>query len=141
MRTSPTGEIWVGTGFGLGRYNKTSDDFKWYLPKDGLSGASIRSIEFDDNGMWVSTNNGLDFYDGVSFKKFSGVDGLDGNRVQVMHYSKPKRTLFLGTTSALYALKDDKFSPIHVPELANAAILSLQTYKDSLLVLVLAEEV
>jgi signal transduction histidine kinase len=135
VRSSPLGEIWVGTSFGLGHYNKATDDFKWYLPKDGLSGASVRFIEFDDNGMWVSTNNALDFYDGKSFKRFSAADGLDGNRVQVMHYSKPKKTLFVGTTSALYALRDEKFSTIPVPELANAAILSIQTYKDSLLVL------
>ncbi len=135
VRTSPSGEVWVGTSFGLGRYNKSTDDFKWYLPKDGLSGVAVRSIEFDDKGMWVSTNNGLDFYDGISFKKFSAADGLDGNRVQVVHYSKPRKTLYVGTTSAVYALVNEKFSAIPVPELSNAAILSLQTYKDSLIVL------
>ena len=135
VRSSPTGEIWVGTAFGLGRYNKVSDDFKWYLPKDGLSGGSVRSIEFDDKGMWVSTNSGLDYYDGVSFKKFSAADGLDDNNVRVLHFSKPTKKLYLGATSSLYALNGGKFSPIPVPEVANAAILSLETYKDSLLVL------
>ena len=135
VRSSPQGDLWVGTGFGLGRYDKSIDDFKWYLPKDGLSGMSVRSIEFDDRGMWVSTANGLDFFDGISFKKFSTADGLDGNQIQVLHYSKPSKTLYAGSTSTLYAFKGEKFSPIPVPELSNAAILSLQTYKDSLIVL------
>jgi ligand-binding sensor domain-containing protein/signal transduction histidine kinase len=135
VRSSPKGEIWVGTGAGLGRYNKSTDDFKWYLPTDGISGAAVRAIEFDDKGMWVSTNNGLDFFDGVSFRKFSAADSLDGNRIQVLHYSKPTKTLFLGTSSALYALKDERLTSISVPELANTPILSVQTYKESMLVL------
>jgi signal transduction histidine kinase len=135
VRSSPQGEIWVGTGFGLGRYNKSTDDFKWYLPTDGISGSAVRAIEFDDKGMWVSTNKGLDFYDGVSFRKISAADSLDGNRIQVLHYSKPTKTLFVGTSSALYALKDERFVSISVPELANTPILSVQTYKESLLVL------
>ena len=135
VRASPTGEIWVGSGFGLGRYNRLADDFQWYLPKDGLSGVNVRSVEFDDKGIWVSTNNALDYYDGLSFKKFSTADGLDENKVQIIHYSKPTKTLYAGTVSALYIFKNERFTPIPVPELANATILSLQTYKDSLLIL------
>lgn len=135
VKLSPAGELWVCTGFGLGRYNRISDDFNWHLPADGLSGAIVRSVEFDDEGMWISTNNGLDFYDGKSFKRYSTADGLDENRVQVVHYLKSSGTLYAGTSSTLHVFRNGKFIPIPVPELANAIILSLETYKESYLIM------
>jgi signal transduction histidine kinase/ligand-binding sensor domain-containing protein len=135
VEASPAGEIWVGTGYGLGHYDPASDGFRWYLQKDGLAGVNVRCIQFDDKGLWVSTNNGLQYFDGRSFKRYSTADGLDEGRVHVMHYAKDTKTLYAGTMAALYMLKDEKFIPIPIPEIAYASILSLDSYKNSYLLM------
>ena len=41
IKVSPKGEVWVGTGYGLGRYNRETNSFRWYVPDDGLAGPSV----------------------------------------------------------------------------------------------------
>jgi ligand-binding sensor domain-containing protein/signal transduction histidine kinase len=135
IKISPEGEVWVGTGFGLGRYNKAADTFRWYLPADGLPAPGVMCIEFDEKGMWLGTNNGLSFFDGKSFKNFTEKDGLNDNRIHSLHYSKPLGALYIGTTTMLNAYQDGKFKTIHIPELANTSVITLQSYKNSTLVM------
>ena len=42
------GEIWIGTSFGLNRYNEKDDTFTSYTTKDGLANNTIYGILFDD---------------------------------------------------------------------------------------------
>ena len=135
IKVSPSGEVWVGTGYGLGRYNRETNSFRWYVPADGLSGPSVACIEFDDKGMWLGTNNGVTYFDGDSFKSFTQKDGLNDNRITAMHYSKSLKKLYVGTSTMINVFEDGKFNGIHVPELANVAVLTLRTYKDASLVI------
>ncbi len=133
IKESPAGEIWVGTGYGLGIYNKATDSFRWLLKEDGLPGTFISSIQFDDKGVWIGTGNGLCFYDGLSFKTYSTKEGLSHNTIATILYSKKHKTLFVGTEMALQTLKNGKIDSLYIPELVNTSILSLYSYKDSLL--------
>src|SRR5690606_24902894 len=81
VRVSPEGEVWAGTGYGLGRYDEKSDKFKWYLDHDGIPGVFTSCMEYAQNGMWFIANRNLTLYDGVSFKTFSEKDGLVGGSV------------------------------------------------------------
>ncbi len=134
IRQSPQGEIWVGTSFGLGRYNREKDSFQWFIPRDGLAGPAVLCMEFEENGLWIGTNNGLSFYDGKSFTNFRQKDGLNDNRVQALHYSKNRKTLYIGTPAMLNTF-DGEFKSVHIPELVNAPILTLRMYRDSQLVM------
>lgn len=133
VRVSPRGEVWVGTGNGLGQYNEMTDKFQWYVPSDGLPGKIVSDIEFSNDGIWISTNNGLCLYDGKEFKTFSKDDGLSDDHISQIHFSKSHNTLFVGTSTTLYAFRDGAFRPIHVPEFEDARVLSMQTYKEKFL--------
>ena len=135
---SPQGEVWIGTSYGLGHYNKDTDSFRWYSPEDGLAGNSITSIEFDEQGMWVGTHNGLSFYDGKTFKTFRQEEGLDDTNIRTLHYSKSSHTLYVATSTMLNAFQNGKFKKIHVPELAHTMALSVQSYENSNLVIATA---
>jgi ligand-binding sensor domain-containing protein/signal transduction histidine kinase len=135
VRVSPQNEVWVGSAFGLGHYDKIKNSFNWYLPKDGLAGGSIMTIEFTDEGMWIGTNNGLSFFDGKSFKNYSQKNGLTENRITNLYYSKHYKTLYIATATTLTSYKDGKFKILPLPELINTSILTIQPYKTSSLVL------
>ncbi len=53
--------IWIGTrGAGLCRYDKKTDEFKWFNKFSGLKEENIASIIEDENGnIWVSGNAGI----------------------------------------------------------------------------------
>ncbi|MBA4057983.1 MAG: hypothetical protein C0490_24920, partial [Marivirga sp.] len=86
IKESPDGTVWIGTSYGLGKYDKDKDKFQWFTREDGLPGYSVMSIEFDDKGMWVGSGNGLSFYDGKSFKNYNTADGLAANGVWTLRY-------------------------------------------------------
>ncbi len=135
VKESPDGTIWVGTGYGLGRYDKVNDSFHWYTREDGLSGYSILNIEFDDVGMWVGTPNGLNFYDGKSFKIYNTTHGLNANVIMALHYSKKYQTLFIGTDVGINSYKNGKIDEVTISQDVNTEVISLNPYLDSLLLI------
>lgn len=64
------GFVWFGTrGGGLTRYNGIK--FKTYTEKDGLSNNYIYDIlEDSKKNLWIATNNGISYFNGISFKNF-----------------------------------------------------------------------
>ncbi len=61
------GDIWIGTGVGLGRYNPKKDSLTFYLhdKNDPNSiGNSSANYVFEDsrNNLWIGTDSGLDLY-------------------------------------------------------------------------------
>jgi ligand-binding sensor domain-containing protein/signal transduction histidine kinase len=65
---SSGGEIWVGTAFGLNRYDRNNQKFEnyGYNPgtKNSLSNPIVQDIIEDSRGkLWISTRNGLNCYD------------------------------------------------------------------------------
>lgn len=80
------GEIWVGTSFGLNRFDKENEKFTRYTTKDGMANNTIYGILVDSYGNpWCSTNMGiskvnieknsvtnLDITDGLQSNEFNG---------------------------------------------------------------------
>lgn len=75
-------EIYFGTADGLIILNETTGGIKSFAKSDGLPGEVVCGIvSGNDNGMWISTNNGLSRYDKAngSFENFFVGDGIQGN--------------------------------------------------------------
>jgi len=54
------GKVWIGTTWGLDRFDKKTDQFVSYTVKDGLPDNEVSGILPDDNGnLWLSTSKGL----------------------------------------------------------------------------------
>ena len=79
---SKDGNIWIGTGEGLVRIDRTTKEKKFYTEEDGLASNSVSGILEDSNGhLWISTLNGLSRLNPntEAFKNFYRYDGLQEN--------------------------------------------------------------
>ncbi|MDQ3192538.1 MAG: T9SS type A sorting domain-containing protein [Bacteroidota bacterium] len=80
MALDSTGNIWIGTGNGLNKF----DGVNWtsFTTIDGLSDNVINDVEIDvNNNVWIATNNGLNMFDGNSFTVYN--NGV--NRIGIGH--------------------------------------------------------
>lgn len=134
---APNGTLWVGTQYGLGKYNAKDDSFTWYTSNEGLSASSISSIKFDQNGnLWIGTfSGGVNFFDGTTFKVYSLKHGLTSPNVLSSLYSRKHQALFIGSEFGLSRLVKDKATDEPIPEIENTSVLSINSFRDSLLLL------
>lgn len=134
---SPDGIIWVGTGYGLGRYHQNTDSFTWYTRDDGLSNAAVTSIQFDEEGnLWAGTfSGGVNYFDGKSFKAFTIRDGLSSNTVNAAYYSLTYKKLFIGNEFGISSIAGRRIQSISISGIENTSVTSIQAYQDSLLLI------
>jgi len=134
---SPKGDIWIGTYWGLGKYNPSKDDFAWFTRDDGLSNAAILGIQFDsEGGMWVGTHSGgVNYYDGKSFKPFTTKEGLTSNTVNALHFSAFHKKLFVGNEFGVCTISGSAVNHLPIGGLENTTVFSIQSYRDSLLLI------
>lgn len=135
VKEAPDGTIWVGSASGLGKYNKERDGFQWYSREDGLPGWAVTSLAFDGRGVYVGTGNGLSYFDGKTFTNYSTKDGLYTNGIWTILYDRKTQTLFIGTEIGVNTLQRGKIGKLPLPEIVNTSVLSINSYRDSLLLL------
>lgn len=76
------GNVWIGTRYGLNKFNPKNKTFKVYTTKEGLPNNTVYGILFDkENNPWVSTNLGIAKLDIKSdkFQTLGVADGLQSN--------------------------------------------------------------
>lgn len=76
------GYLWIGTNYGLNKFDKINEKFTTYTQKDGLANNTVYGVLLDNkNNPWVSTNNGISKLDinTKEFRNLSVVDGLQSN--------------------------------------------------------------
>lgn len=136
VKVSPDGSsVWVGTGYGLGRYNRQTDSFTWFTKDDGLIGYSIVTMEFDDRGgLWIGTHGGISYFDGKEFHNYNSAVLPKSVVSWSMHYSPRFHALFYGTEDGLNMIKDGTASAIPIAGLSSV-VTSIRPYRDSLLLL------
>jgi signal transduction histidine kinase/ligand-binding sensor domain-containing protein/DNA-binding response OmpR family regulator len=81
VKEDSKGFLWF-TSFGVTRYNPLNKTFQWFSKIEGLPDNAISDILEDNNGMmWISTGNGLAFFDpeNGSIRNFDRLDGLQEN--------------------------------------------------------------
>jgi signal transduction histidine kinase/DNA-binding response OmpR family regulator/streptogramin lyase len=104
-----------------------SDDFvintQQYTQEDGLSSNIVYATIKDNRGIvWISTNNGLNRFDGKQFKVFTTENGLVQNNTQ--HLYRDKEILWcLHISEKINDFKD--FSLFHTSE---ERVIDLKTY-------------
>ncbi len=137
MKTSPTGQLWIASSNGLGRYDESTDQFKWYRREDGLSSQYVVNLDFDDQGgIWCGTNGaGINYFDGKKFTYFTTEGGLLSRLPSAIRYFKKDKSLYVGSDAGLNVIHNDRISEIFLPEIVNTSIISIHTYNDSLLML------
>lgn len=130
---APDKSIWVGSSGGLGKFEEKKG-IAWYGPEDGLTGWSIVNICFDEKGnSWVGTGGGLNYFDGKKFIQYKTEQGLLADFIRSTHYSKKLKTLFIGTEFGINTITNGKVKQLRITGFENATILSIQPYRDSLL--------
>lgn len=97
--------VWIGTQYGLNKFDRKTKKFTIYKESDGLANNFISGILIDENdNLWISTNYGISKFD-PNKKKFSNFDvndGIQGNEFNGYAYFKSKSgEMFFGGTNGL----------------------------------------
>jgi ligand-binding sensor domain-containing protein/signal transduction histidine kinase len=137
LAESPEGQMWIGTLWGLGKYNEAKDGFDWFTRDDGLSNAAIMGLEFDEDGkLWIATHSGgVNYYDGKEFRSITINDGLSSNTVNSIHYSKYHKKIFIGNEFGVSVIDGTHVDPLSIGGLENTTVFSINSYRDSLLLI------
>lgn len=136
LARSAGGTVWAGGMNGVGRFDKSKNDFEWFTMKEGLAGNLIMSIQFDEkDNAWIITGSGISYYDGKKFNNYDEKDGLLTKRSQCAYYSKKLKTLYAGSDLGISTITDDKIGKLQFKEFVNTSILSINPYRDSLLLI------
>lgn len=134
---SPDGTLWIGTSYGLGKYNRKTDSFSWLTRADGLSSSVIINIQFDPDGnMYIGTfSGGVNYFDGKTFKHITMKQGLASDNISASHYSSYYKRLFVGTEFGVGAINHGLVEPMSIPQIDNAGVISIHSFQDSLLLI------
>jgi len=95
-----SGDLWVGTSWGLNRFDRQNKNFIRFTTDSGLPGNVINGIIPDrENTLWISTNRGLSRFDGKKkiFRNYDTRDGLQNDQFNPSSCLKSKSDeLFFG---------------------------------------------
>lgn len=131
---SNAGVIWVGTYYGLGRYNESTNDFTWYTMEDGLAANGVFNINFDHNDvMWIGTGRGINRYENGQFTTYQIDNENLSKGILSAYYSKRENQLYVGTENGVSTLKDGTFTVLPLSGIENTSVLCIEPYLDSLL--------
>lgn len=99
------GDIWIGTSYGLNKFDKKSETFTRYTTVDGLPNNTVYGILVDEiNNLWLSTNKGISKFNtkNNTFENFSVTDGLQANEFNGgAAYKNDKGEFFFGGINGL----------------------------------------
>ncbi len=137
IKQAVNGDIWVSSYDGLARFDRTLNKFQVFSQQDGLPSDRVRCFDFDlEGGIWVGTRNGVAYFkDGKVEKKYLVEDGLNSNRIFSIYYSSKENTVYAGTESGINIIRNGKVGKIEIPDFTNTTILSIQSFRDSLVLM------
>jgi signal transduction histidine kinase len=137
IKANQRNEVWVASFSGLGQYDSIKDNIKWFTREHGLTSQYISCIDFDERGnLWCGTiDGGLNYYDGKKFSKVTVTEGLNNQRIHAILYFKKFKKLFASGEYGLDVVEKGQVEKVKLPELASTPIITMSTYKDSLLLL------
>lgn len=121
--------LWIGTQYGLNKFNKDKEEFTRYTEVDGLANNFINGIVVDnENNIWASTNYGISKYDNEynKFVNYDVTDGLQGNEFNGYAYYKNKDgyIFFGGINGLTYFNPEDLVNKSFTPKVVIETIKS-----------------
>lgn len=94
LKTDQLGNIWMGTDWGLYKYDFKRDTFQHLTDQNGLSSNLVSSLNFDKNNrLWIGTDGG-------------GINVLDTQTGKFIYYTGREKGGTL-TSSAIFATYED----------------------------------
>lgn len=105
------GKLYAGSDGG-GLYIIDGDVIKNYTDADGLTSNVVSCIVKGENGLWIGTNNGLSYFDGV-FRSVSNIDF--SNNIYDMHFNDDKLYI-IGSKGIINATEDELLSTTPLSE-------------------------
>lgn len=106
------GNLWIGTSYGLNKFDKKSEVFTSYTKKNGLNNNTIYGVVLDIYGNpWMSTNNGISMIDvdNNTIVNLTITDGLQDNEFNGKAYYRSKKgELFFGGINGLNIFYPDE---------------------------------
>ncbi len=107
VRFSPLGELWVGTNYGISRFDPGLESFVEVALPPGF-GPDVTMIEFDSRGnVWIGAKNGLACRDNLSGDitvYTTDNSGLLDNYVNNLTFDELSGNLYVATSSGLSIL-------------------------------------
>jgi signal transduction histidine kinase/ligand-binding sensor domain-containing protein len=107
IKEDKKGNIWIGTRYGLNKFDVKTKKFTSYTTKNGLPNNTVYGILFDkQDNPWISTNLGISKLDLQSnrFQSLGITDGLQSNEFNGnASYQSKKGEFFFGGINGLNA--------------------------------------
>ncbi len=120
--------VWIGTNYGLLRYNIETRKSESYTEKDGLANNTVYGILLDDyDNPWISTNNGISKLNIKTnkFRNISNIDGLQSNEFNLSAYYKCRDGEFLfGGVNGL-----NSFYPDDISEESSSPVVTFDRFE------------
>lgn len=111
------GFIWIGTRDGLNKYDGYDIEVYRKIPFDSTSLVSnnIGSLLAQPGGLWIVTNEGLQWYD-FATKKFENVKFNEGEKPSrvITIFEDKLAGIWIGTTNGFYSVKRDKYQKRYI---------------------------
>ena len=112
------GNIWIGTSYGLNKFDKKSETFERYTAKDGIANNTIYGVLVDkQDNVWISTNKGISKInsDTNKIENFSVVNGLQGNEFNGnASFVSKSGELFFGGVNGLNAFYPEDINKVNL---------------------------
>lgn len=122
------GNIWIGTSYGLNKYNPKTKKFERYTTSNGIANNTIYGVLVDDiDNIWISTNKGISQIDtkNNTVNNLSITDGLQANEFNGNAAFKSKSgELFFGGINGL-----NSFYPEDVTSVDNKTKVVFDGFK------------
>ncbi|MHC4696935.1 MAG: ATP-binding protein [Planctomycetota bacterium] len=111
--------VFVGLSDGPRQASRESWHIKSFLEDAGLTGRFVFFVDFDREGnAWIASAEGLYFFDGYTWTRFSEQDGLPSNFVRSLRFARDG-TLWIGTNKGLATM--DVRGQISIPNASGLA--------------------